>query len=513
MILLSSHIYFIAMKNHIQKIVLPVILFIGLFGLYFSMLPDRLTGSNFAGDSGDFLAAVLTRGVPHPTGYPTYLMLSAFAVAIPFGTPYFRLALLSAISASLASMLFMLWMQKFILENHKFSKWIAFITAVTFGTIPLFWSQAVIVEVYALNSLFFLGVIWWIGLLITTTNSNLKLFLWCALALEGGLACGMHATILLMFPVLILAFIDFGCRGQSWKIIILQIGFFMTGMLIYLILPVRAFNYPPINWGNAQNLDGFLWMISGKPYQGLLTAVSPGTTLKNTANLMRVFLDQLSLPVFTLGLAGSILGTFKILRIKWLILWLTCVYFLFTLNYHTEDVIVYLIPAFTGFLCWVAVLLSKFVDFNWHAIKAGQITLVLFSVYIFARPIFFYSEIDPRKDYSPATFAESYLDYVPAGAILIAQSDEDIFPLWYYHFGLGYRPDVRVIALPLTQFRWYQETFQKTYPDITVPSFVDSQNANWGREIPGLNQTRPVCTSESDIINSGRIKFHCQQGQ
>ena len=70
--------------------------------LYARTLAPGLTWAHNGADGGDLLAAALTRGVPHPTGYPTYVMLLAAAVKLTPGEPALGGNWLSAISAALA---------------------------------------------------------------------------------------------------------------------------------------------------------------------------------------------------------------------------------------------------------------------------------------------------------------------------------------------------------------------------------------------------------------------------
>src|SRR5512139_3479464 len=76
----------------------------GLFALacYGATLPPGLTWANNGADGGDLLAAALTGGVPHPTGYPTYQILLRLAISAIGGEPARAGAWLSALSAALA---------------------------------------------------------------------------------------------------------------------------------------------------------------------------------------------------------------------------------------------------------------------------------------------------------------------------------------------------------------------------------------------------------------------------
>ncbi|MEE9198573.1 MAG: DUF2723 domain-containing protein, partial [Dehalococcoidia bacterium] len=60
------------------------------FGIYVSTLPTSITWSNSGSDSGELAAAVRTLGVPHPPGYPTYVLLGRLFAFLPFGEVAFR---------------------------------------------------------------------------------------------------------------------------------------------------------------------------------------------------------------------------------------------------------------------------------------------------------------------------------------------------------------------------------------------------------------------------------------
>src|SRR5688572_18023679 len=55
------------------------------------------------GDSPELTAAAFQAGVPHPTGYPLYMLLGhAFIKLLPFGSVAYRMNLLSALAAAAA---------------------------------------------------------------------------------------------------------------------------------------------------------------------------------------------------------------------------------------------------------------------------------------------------------------------------------------------------------------------------------------------------------------------------
>ena len=86
---------------------------IGVAIFYLSVAQTRLSNANFGSDGGDFLAAILTRGIPHPTGYPTYTLLGILFQLFPSGTPVFRGALESMLTAALGAGLLTGWVGYF----------------------------------------------------------------------------------------------------------------------------------------------------------------------------------------------------------------------------------------------------------------------------------------------------------------------------------------------------------------------------------------------------------------
>jgi hypothetical protein len=97
------------MSNKIPAWVPPIFVFILLIGLYGFTASSRLTWSNHGVDGDDFVAAILTGGIPHPTGYPTYLILGRLFQWISFGDAYFRVVTLSFFACGVGSRFFLFY--------------------------------------------------------------------------------------------------------------------------------------------------------------------------------------------------------------------------------------------------------------------------------------------------------------------------------------------------------------------------------------------------------------------
>jgi hypothetical protein len=91
---------------------------------------------------------------PHPTGYPLYLLLARIFQLLPAGSLAFRTNLMSALTTVLAAVLVYLIVTRSLMISGTIPSWPAGMAAgYAFGLAPLIWSQAVITEVYALQSL------------------------------------------------------------------------------------------------------------------------------------------------------------------------------------------------------------------------------------------------------------------------------------------------------------------------------------------------------------------------
>ncbi|OQY48284.1 MAG: hypothetical protein B6242_02695 [Anaerolineaceae bacterium 4572_78] len=73
---------------------------IPLLAYSLTLAPD-ITWANYGMDGGDLIVASYMLGVPHPTGYPTYILLSRLFSEIPFGSIAWRYNLFSANGLSL----------------------------------------------------------------------------------------------------------------------------------------------------------------------------------------------------------------------------------------------------------------------------------------------------------------------------------------------------------------------------------------------------------------------------
>ena len=503
--------------NHINKFITQHKVFIlaGLVSLsvatlYLSIAPTRLTNANFGGDGGDLLAAILTRGIPHPTGYPIYILLGILFQYTPISTPVFRGVLESLIPAAVGAGLLTGWVGFVTSSRSAAYLSAAVLTGAAWGIAPLLFSQAVIVEVHGLQSLIVVLVLWWITLnLKADSGSNTKWAL--GLSFLVGLGCGNHLTIGLFAPAALVALIYSINRSGSWKLVLAQFSLVLAGLLVYAYLPLRAQTYPPINWGNPQTWTGFLWEVTGDPYRGLLFGAQTTVLWDRVRSISALLLDQFGALGLIAGVIGAIQYSFPIKWLRWILVWIFVAYFAFAIGYNTLDSVGYLLPAILVFAIWIGLAVPTLWQINWKRFPIGMVLIGILIFSIGLRISGTRIRVDPRSQDQPAQYAEQLLQDVPLNAIVNTTTDGDTFPLWYYHFGLLKRPDLRIVVLPLTQFVWYQQTLVHTYPDLEFPTIYakDTSNIDWGQQISRLNPGRALCNTYLSAEAETGVAYQC----
>ena len=181
--------------------------------LYAWTLAPGLTWAHHAADGGDLLAAALVGGVPHPSGYPTYQLLLRTAIALFPGEPARAGNWLSALCAAAAAALCADLAGRMLARIDPrgaapgWSGLAALAAALTWAASPILWGQAVVTEVYALNALTVVGLLWllwrWREAVDAGTLGRKWPEGWPWLAGAGavlGLGLGNHLTLLLMLP-------------------------------------------------------------------------------------------------------------------------------------------------------------------------------------------------------------------------------------------------------------------------------------------------------------------------
>jgi hypothetical protein len=120
---------------------------------YLPTVAPTISWRNGGSDSGDLAAAVISLGIPHPPGYPTYVLLGWLWTALPLGGDVaYRLNVLSAVGAALAAGCAAATVCVLAVRGGAAPTLSAIggvLSGLALALAPLTWTQATITEVYA----------------------------------------------------------------------------------------------------------------------------------------------------------------------------------------------------------------------------------------------------------------------------------------------------------------------------------------------------------------------------
>ena len=487
---------------------LPLLILVSsLLAVYLRTLAPGLTWANDGSDGGDLIAAAATGGVAHPTGYPLYLVLARVFQLLPVGSLAFRTNLFSAIATVLAAALVYELVRSLSASSQERPAWIAALAAgYAFGLAPLIWSQAVITEVYGLQSFLVALIIYlYVKPIQASPSAQRRLDGWRGLTL--GLAMGNHIFTVLLLPVVLVigSVRRQPTTGRGWRenftidraAFLRQVGMFGAGLSIYLLIPLRALANPPVNWGNVLTPGRFWWLVSGQLYQSYYLQFDWVEVWARIQAWAVLLLGQFGLPGVALGLIGLVVYGRRS-RLFLLTVWTAGVFTAFAIVYGSSDSYVYLIPVFLSFSIWIG---SGMLGLAQQSARLSPLLRLGFALliisYLAGHSLRQIDQVDASTDHRAESFGREVLAAAPENAILFAQGDRAVFTLWYFHFALGERPDVAVLAVDLLHFDWYQENLRATYPALNVPTPFP-----FPETILSANPSRPVCYAEySDMAS------------
>ena len=206
-------------------------------------------------------------GMSHPTGYPSYLMLTHLFTYLPFGDCAYRTNLASAAYAALA--VSAVFVAGYLMARRVAA---AAAAAIAFGVGVTLWSQAVMAEVYTLNAMFIaFGLL---ALLLWRERGRDRYLL--LFAFLAGLALTDHLTSGLLPPagLLFVALVD-RRKFADPRLVLKGVGLFCAGLAPYLYLPLRSAMDPPFEANNPTNFERFWYVVSGGNLTGGFFAFGP----------------------------------------------------------------------------------------------------------------------------------------------------------------------------------------------------------------------------------------------
>lgn len=496
-----------------------LLLLVVCFTAYYVTLAPTITWEHEGVDSGDLVTAAYTLGVAHPPGYPLFILLAKLFTWLPIGEVAYRVnlmsALLAAASASLIYATVLLLRPE--VRDRPSAVIIAAASALLFAFSHTFWSQAIIAEVYSLNA-FLAAVIVYLATLFRISGDDRVLLI---LSLTLGLSLGNHLSVLLFVPGVL--FLVLRKRRPTVKASLAMAGFFLLGLSIYLYLPLRAAQSPPINWGASHTWSGFWWTVSARIYRQYAFALPLVYLPGRIASWMNMLSQQFTWVGVALGLVG-IWDLWENDR-DYLVFSLTsysAVVF-YSLTYSTTDSYVYLIPSYLLFALWMArgasyalsETLYPWIRKRWGPAFNRPHLVSLISLSLLLVPTFLaysnYAALDLSENRIAYEYAAQVFAQTPPEALIIADTDAHIFSLWYFRYVVDPDSQQVVLAKGLLQYRWYRENLSRHHPQIVMPSHDRDPYDQLFALIDANLPHRPIYLTDSDLEILSRYP-HTQLG-
>jgi hypothetical protein len=410
----------------------------------------RTVGSE---DDGLFILSSYFLGIEHPPGYPLFTLIGHLFSFLPFGSVAYRVHLASAMFGALTGAA--AWLCARSLFPGRLP---AYLAALGLGFSPVFWSQAVIAEVYTLNTFFFLVLVY-VGLQAcppaaspSGTDSERRLLPWMAFIF--GLSLSNHYPLMLLvapgFVILL-----WPLHVDLLKRMPLFLWLVALGLLPYAWLVFRSWQALPVSfYGSLETLPEIWFFLSRAGYVGIDHSISAG------------WLDKIEFFEFTasqLFVQFAVVGTLLAaagFAVQWRVLGRRVAAFLTVAFLGPSAVLilllgfdygalgkhvfhVYPLPAYAVAALWMGLglawLVERFTLRFVHAAGLGAIVLAAILV-LGARE----NLLD--DDEWMARYAQTVLKLLPKDAIVFVAGDPDLATIGYFHMIEDRRPDITLYS-------------------------------------------------------------------
>jgi hypothetical protein len=460
-------------------------------------------------DSGELTTAASELGVPHPPGFPLYVLLTHPMTRVPVASVAARANFASALFAALATGTMFLLAHLLVGRTTLAARepptspppsrkrirgarairedqtggtaWVALAGAGTaallFASLRATWTYATVAEVYTLAAWLVLSV--W----LLMARCRLK-----AAALVFGIAMGVHPAMnVAMLPAL--GVLVYRIRGRAFFAsrefaIVALVA--ISGLAIYLYLPLAAMQSPALNWGDPRTPERLWAHVSGWQYRGTIdiTSAALGEAL---ARFGRILGQQSASWTAPIGPVLAVVGAIDAFRRDRTLFWVVVSFVAFNVLLTTwmnagwsaettqeigtgDDLDAYYLPTFMG--CAIlaglgAVRLLRLAPLGapralaWRLAIAGGLTITMADSVVAN-----WRANDRRGDLAARQYVGDMLDSIAPGGMLLTRDWQVTSPMMYVQHVERARLDVAAVNLNLLERSWYLADIARRYPAV-----------------------------------------------
>jgi tetratricopeptide (TPR) repeat protein len=409
---------------------------IAIAALVFAVYAWGACRTIYVGDSGELVAAVYVLGIPHPSGYPLYVILGKlWTLVVPVGSIAFRMSLFSAACGAVtAGLLHQLCLRAALRPMA------ATAAALAFAFAPSVWGEANVQRVYTLNAMF-------------VAASTAVAFAWYRSGRPRALAtafflCGLGATNHTFMVVYATALALFAAVHEPSLLrrhrqIAFCVAAFWAGLLPYVYLPLRSSMNPALDWGNPETWPAFLGVVTRRDFWNRRWLEGPGDLFPIAIDYARSLGHEFYWIGAFLALLGIVVGV-RERHQPILLVALVMAGNLAAMASHgsRSDLFVwhrYYIPSFL----MMAFLLALGLDSALARLpsRSQGVALLLPALALGLG----WREFDRSRYRIAEDYSRTLLEALPPGASLVASDDNILFVLIYLRLVEGMRPDVDLI--------------------------------------------------------------------
>ena len=425
-----------------------VLIVVALSALYLATAPRTVVLE----DDSLFVLSAWFLGVEHPPGYPLYVLLGKLATLTPLGSPAWRVHALSGLFGALACAVLFLIARALGLGRAP-----AYLAALGLGVSAVYWSQAIIADVYSLHAL----------LLFTLLLLSLRAHA-CAVrgqdlgrlpdltALISGLGLANHWPLLLLSAPG-LALLWWPALPRLWCRLPRLLLWLAVGLLPYVWLVWRSQMQPPISFqGPLDSWREVLEFLLRGRYSGVDDSLSagPADKLSYALWLLRQAAAQLTLPGGLLALLGFLeqwrrWGLPRAAALALVLAGPTLLLLaLLDFDYdalHREAFRVYPVAAWGVLALWAGLGLTVLAG-RVPALRRRGVAPSMVAMLLTALLIINWTRNDRADDWLAEALARQLLNGVPYGGTLLIAGDVETGATGYLHLVQGLRPDLTLLS-------------------------------------------------------------------